>query len=399
MSTVPLLSRIRGFEASVKGRIFIAVASMAVMMLLTWLGDRLPYTFGDESLKMKEVELLSRMLGKKPSRIPDGYLPVNVGYDRQLVEIYDEYGMPLGNVDITDREKLYRLLASLAPDSASQLPPYKLIVIDVAFDSALVSDADSILYDKIVSMPRVILVSGDAGLKHEALEGVVSVPSQYSTSFNETGFVKIPFKTSSGAKTLPTVIYESAYDDGAGSCDNWLCQPAIYLKLPIRASDPYDDNGEKNFYNLGTDLLDVYSPAEMAELAGDRIVIVGDYTTSDLHDTYAGVMSGPVIVINAIEALRNGDNRIKWLSALLLAIGYFCISYTIIHPLRFPWQRYGAHGKLWGILLSLIGYSMSYALLMLVDFLIFGEVHDMFLPGLWIVAIIFIDRKIIKSEY
>ena len=79
-----------------------------------------------------ETEIIERSnyylggLLSKNQPIPDSLIFVNVCYDKQLAEICDEDGFPLGHIDITNRESLLRFLDILA-----QRNDYKYIILDI----------------------------------------------------------------------------------------------------------------------------------------------------------------------------------------------------------------------------------------------------------------------------
>lgn len=375
--------------SSFQRRTAIAMGGTLLLMAVTWMADKLTISVGDEKLKLMEMEIVARVTGHENREIPNDYLAVNVGYDRELVDINDAMGFPAGKTDITDRCRLNRFLSTLSATGT-----YRLIVIDVDFNNDLTSPCDSSLFRTIASLPRTIISSTVATSQSPLLKDAASATSGYVTTFLESGFAKIPFIDSDGNATLPLAVYNRAFL--TDNQPNALRQPVIYLKLPVRAQSPYGKRGNKIYYNLGADLLDVYDNDELAQLAKDKVVLIGDFTCGDMHDTYAGQMAGPVIIINAIEALRQGDDRIKTTSALLLAIGYFMICLAAITP-KHAWVGKLDRRSPLGLALSLLNYNVAIFALMLADYILFGEIHDIFFPSLTITLLIFINRHISSS--
>ena len=68
-----------------------------------------------------------------------------------LVE-YEEDGMPVGNMVITDREKLLKLLTI-----AKAANNYRYIFMDVNFEEGINSPSDSALFQTIKSMDRIVI--------------------------------------------------------------------------------------------------------------------------------------------------------------------------------------------------------------------------------------------------
>src|SRR5690606_7262713 len=59
----------------------------------------------------------------------------------------------------------------------------------------------------------------------------------------------------------------------------------------------------------------------------DKIGGLGDFEDSDMHETISGPTSGPLILVNVLLALEEGDKLISWSFVLFLVSGYFLISY------------------------------------------------------------------------
>ena len=132
----------------------IALAAAVLSFLLLWLCNAVwdsRYTFGAGDDSIVAASLGRRLFSSKRD-IPDEYIAINTSYDRALVPFKDDYGIPVGQVDIADREKLVTLL-----DSLDHYGNYRYIVCDLLFDSSLQSDFDSSLFSLIASMPRIVI--------------------------------------------------------------------------------------------------------------------------------------------------------------------------------------------------------------------------------------------------
>ena len=62
---------------------------------------------------------------------------INIANDKQLVDVADEFAIPIGNAAITDRAKL-ELLLRLIQSSAD----YQYVLLDVFFEEGYQTDAD-----------------------------------------------------------------------------------------------------------------------------------------------------------------------------------------------------------------------------------------------------------------
>ena len=82
------------------------------------------YVFTENPFNYYRICGLSRTIDKN-----EDALFVNVAYDKQLIERHDNYGMTVGDVDITDRTKLCSFLKML-----QKADSYKYIFLDVRFE-------------------------------------------------------------------------------------------------------------------------------------------------------------------------------------------------------------------------------------------------------------------------
>ncbi|MDE5757964.1 MAG: hypothetical protein K2H85_05055, partial [Allobaculum sp.] len=141
---------------------------------------------------------------------------------------------------------------------------------------------------------------------------------------------------------------------------------------------------ENVLLNLGADIIE--TGIDIPRLVKNRIVIIGDFTEDDTHDTYIGKIAGPVININALEALRNNELEIPWwlivfLFGLYTTLTYLSIRNKLLIP-RFI-RKFIKQRKLLRYLLSFIGYSMFFSIIGGVIYIIRGMDINIILPSLW----------------
>jgi hypothetical protein len=141
---------------------------------------------------------------------------------------------------------------------------------------------------------------------------------------------------------------------------------------------------EKRVLNLGTDILDL--GIDISSLVKDKIVVIGDFTENDIHDTYLGKIAGPIINLNAFEALRNNELEIPWSLIFFLTIFYVIISYLILRkPISLERLLDKLHMNRTSIkyVLSFIGYSFMFTTVSGTIYLICGIDIIVLIPTIW----------------
>ena len=315
-------------------RKYLAIASAAVLsFLLLWLCNVVwdsGYTFGagDDSIVAAS---LGRRLFSSKRNAPDEYIAVNTSYDRELVPFRDEYGIPVGEVDIADREKLATLL-----DSLDHYRNYKYIVCDLLFDSSLQSDSDSSLFRLIADMPRIVIPK-----EAEALpEGLATkaASSGYKVFHHGDPFLKFRY-LSDGEESIPLRMWHELTGNTivrhwwGHTSGNRLCNNSAVLDFRREASDIPAEEGtdhmvEKVIYHLGADIVDAGCPKPLFQ---DKIVLIGDFFERDMHDTATGQVPGIMILYKAYRALADGMNRIPWYCYAILYLIFFIYTLVLLY--------------------------------------------------------------------
>ena len=360
----------------------LSVVNAIAIFLLCYFVDNLPYSFVGDATVAQQIEQVKLLFFQPEDTIPSDLLLINTAYDRQLVDVNDEFGMYKGNIDITDRAKLLELLEQLKKSR------YKYIILDIIFSEEYETPEDSALFSLIASMPNIVIPkSNDIKLATPQLAAKAKY-SDYSVHIKEYNFVKYEF-VRDHESTLPYKVYSDLYGDNLRSFGPFyffngkLANKSVVLRHPVKLWNKYagsedndlesedndlesenfnlefednniepedndfetddiniesDDNdlesdgnyqmGDFMYFNLGSEIIDVNE--DVSDLADGKIVVIGDFTEDDLHDTYLGKISGPIINLNAFYALQNDDLSIPyWYIAFILLL-YFTISYFII---------------------------------------------------------------------
>lgn len=310
-----------------------AAVNAAVVFVLSCLAENLPYWFAGSPSIGQRYEMAKAAIGLEPAAPDTGAVLINVALDRQLVDVTENW-LPVGNTDIADRSKLLRLLQAL--DSTRT---YRYILLDVFLDSAYTTGADSALAATIARMPRITIADTDGMSLIDSSMASKSATADYPIHILENNFVRYP-NVVDGHNTVAYDMY--LHTGGApvrqvgplAFCNGNLCQasPVLKIRYPYRnATDTIISDGmpvlQKNIMYLGSDILD--GGIDIGRMADDKLVIIGDFSSRDCHDTFLGPINGPVIVLNAYHALRNGDNILPWWLVFVMLAVFGMTSLTI----------------------------------------------------------------------
>lgn len=382
------------YQAIIKSRkkaLWFSAINAILLLLVCYFADNLKYSVLSGPSIGQRIEQFREVAGFAKDSIPEDYVFINIAYDRELIPVLDEYGLPQGDIDITDRKKLTAFLQQL--DDA-----HKFILMDVLLSDKYKSEADSALVQTLLNTDRIsVSRSNTAGLIDERLNEKAGY-TDYSTDIYETNFVKYEF-INEGKPTMPymafvaTEEYHPVYSLGPIHWSNWhFYWNSLTLRFPIKLWDSHTagDNGcatdwqEKKILNLGADILDM--GIDIPTLVKDKIVVIGDFSEDDIHDTYLGKIAGPVININALEALRNNELEIPWTLIIFLLSLYCAVCYqTIRQPISTNKLLKKLHldNKFFRYILSFIGYSFLFAVISGSIYLVCGIDINILIPSLW----------------
>ena len=364
-----------------KKKLLLAFANSLILLALVYIGDRMDFAFGAEGLVMKKVDLVRKLVGLEDKYETDDILAVNIGYDRDFVDAFNEYGFPVGRRAIVARGSLLALLDSLRGAD------YRSLFIDVQFFKTDVTEYDSVLVAALNATPRLVLPDMGANDMIPGIDYSLFAKSTYGITMNDANFVKYVF--SSGGK--PSVArkimeIEKGPEWRSGS-------RALFLRLPYTIGSGYDDNLNKTLFHLGTDILGVYTSSQLARLVDGKTVIVGDFVGGDQHDTYVGSLSGPEITANAILALRRGDDKVSaWVAIVMFAV-YFCISIWVMVDVSRRLPKRIARSRLLAFAMSFVGFSTVILSMTVIIYLITGVFHELYLNTLWLSLFYLVYRK------
>lgn len=372
-----------------------------LLTYICYIVGNIPYSISSGKETVKWFNTIATSLTNKDYSAPADVLAINVSYDKQLAEITDEYGMPLGVVDITDRSKLLRLLNLI-----NKTGGYKHVICDIFLSNEYTTAADSSLFDLISKMPRISLAGNlDVSQIPEKIRSKAFL-SGYNISINENDFVKYPLFTSQG-KSLPLHIWETetghvlkgydflCYGDGG------LCQKSLFLDFPVRISETYSNPTDKQWLNMGTDILDVADMLNPEGMFKDKIILIGSVVSDDIHSTVVGDLPGVIIIYNAYKALVNGKHKVSLLSLIILFLLFYLTGYLIVKQKTIKDLLPGKlkpKSDVSRMIFSMISFSTIFTITFFLLYLIFGKVYDIFLiSGYFVLFSTILDlRKSLK---
>ncbi len=361
-----------------------------IVLVLCYLIDNLPYSFIGDATLGQRIEQIKSYFGFTKDVTPDDVFIINVAYDRDLVTVNDEFGLPKGNLDITDRHKLLTLLQKIKKTQ------YKYIMLDVTFSDGYDTRYDSALFNELLNTNKIVVAKSENFVIADSSLLLKTRYSDYSTHISESNFVKYDY-IRNGEATFP---YQAYIDLNNNRITNFgplyffrahLARKSVVLKLPIKLWNEYqeDTNGNNKtiglrYYNLGADLLD--TDIDLSKLFENKIILIGDVSENDIHDTYLGKIAGPIINLNAYYALVNDDLSISYIEIIVLFMIYFGISLYIIRRysiLNFiPFLR-KFKSKTFRFFLSFFSLSFIFSAIGVAGYLLFGIEINIFIPSLY----------------
>ncbi len=311
----------KNFVASVSIAIFLVVADYYV--------SNMTYPLFDTSSRL---DLWSFIYDHDKGEDSDSdFVAVNVAYDKQLAETYDEFGRLIGYTPITDRAKLLRFLQIASKSN------YRYIFLDIRFGKGLDTESDSALFALINSMPHIVVSTHRKSEDFECNPALLPEKTAYADYRIKRGnpFSRYEY-LQDGNQSVALRLYRdlnngSIKETSFGYAEKGnLCYNLQFISIPKRVLLPEKESGEIRYPYLGAQLFNYYTDEELAGLLDNRIVLVGDFD-NDVHDALIGSVPGPTLSFYAYKALINGKHKVNfWLQAFLFVL-YVFISYRLIN--------------------------------------------------------------------
>lgn len=326
-----------------------------------------------------------QLSGGHRSEIPEDVLFINVSMDRELVDIKDELEMPIGNAAITDRRKLASLL-SLIQSSGD----YKYVLLDVFFEDGYNTETDSLLFQTIASMDRIVIPRHHDGVLADSILLAKAAYADYTTTLKEDNITKYPLLDKGGINpSIPLVMYsdmtgKTVRKRGLFYMDGYaLSRRVVFPKMEVMVDIPSrtDKAGiaqmEKPYLNMGADILDNCDlEDDWGSVFGGKIIVIGSFTDEDIHLTYAGEVPGCVINYNVFASLMGSRHKVPFLLILVYFLIFFAMSCLLLRNGDAGTQ---SMGWLWAKLFVI--YSAILTIICIFVFTIWGQAHDIFITS------------------
>ena len=374
-----------------------SLCNVVLLLTLSYFLNNQPLFTGEDLDQYAWMEWIKDKLGISSDVDANAALFVNVAYDKQFVDKYDDYGMTIGNSDVTDRSKLLAFLKILHKTGA-----YKYIILDIRFEKGYnVPEVDSLLFAEILNMRNIVIANhSDIELADSSLIKKAAI-SDYFATITKTNFARYQYNYD-GVESVPLYAYHELTGNTINkhgwlyTCNSRLCYNSLFVHFPIAKWNEYDEQQSKVYYNLGSDILDNYSDSDLKKLTEGKCVIIGNMV-EDVHDTYSGLKPGSVITYYAFQELMKGRHFVNYCMMLFLAILFFLISLSLFetNPIisRLPFIR-NSHSRIIHFMLDFVGYSLVLALSMIILYIIFGIATSIVLPS----AYFAIQKSIIRFK-
>jgi len=301
---------------------------------------------------------------RRATDINKKYLVINTSKNNQLLAGDNDNQI---NSVVVDRKKLCRVLNILDSNS------YKIcyVICDIFFeDKDGVNDNN--LQDVITRLnhKNKIILPYSIG---DGKENYISFPfinanfglSQYRSSFLNTQYLKFTYIINDTIKQLPL----KAYEDITGKemkqrdffgvkyymIDSKWCLNTVIPEFRYTSDDLIPD---ETYYELGFFTADF--------IKNNQIVIIGDFEgIRDRHHSIINKVAGAMIILNAFEALEQGDNLIGISYLVILFLFFLVISYHTLY--KGLTQRYWGKRKKPNMIIDFLHKWINYLLILMIS--------------------------------
>lgn len=310
------------------------------------------------------IEAFKRLFNADDNMYP-GALFVNTSFDKELIPVYDGV-YEVGKTEITDRKKLLEFLRLLSKTD------YAYTIIDLRFAEGLSSpdsDIDSELFQFIKGMPRCVVATHRNLKLLDGLESKAAL-ADYKSTVTSTNFIRYEYFDS--IPSIPLYVYNELQKGAQKDTISYskkilglpiytqahkLCQNSLFLDFSSngfpKLKKIQTESGNFTFIekygyrNLGFDFinyLDDFSEERVIEMIegnlkekgngnpNNTIVYIGN-VLEDLHDTYAGLQPGVVILYKALSSLQNGHNIVNTTKIIILFLIYTLLCFFVLQDI------------------------------------------------------------------
>lgn len=356
------------------------------MVFLTFYFMSLPWLAGDEKFLIWSTSALKLAYREVPDS--DDYAFINTSYDLTLIDRYDEFGFPVGNQVITDRDKLAELFEIIK--SADGQP--KFVLVDIHFKDS--TEADARLNAALRDFPNVLLsahLNESGAIEVPVLEEVPYGISDYVIGNVFDGVYKYQLFYHDSLRLTPLKMHEALSGEKASrglfgvTCgDLWMPNNFI-INYRLLQKDINNLDAGFNPINLGELLY--LPPEDIEEFLADKMVIIGDFHENDMHETLYEITAGPLILLNVLLSIENHDSTLNFWFFLLLFVGYVYLSYLAFYHgdfIEMKLRKQFGDKKFLKSLAGFFGYIVLLSILSSMTFFGFGIHLNVFLLACWL---------------
>lgn len=314
-----------------KHRLFLSIVLGLAALVISYLSTNMNISLTGEKAVLKYLNAFTDWITVGGDKVPsDDVVFINVAHDKQLVDIADEFRIPVGNAAVTDRQKLARLL-EIIEESGS----YQYVMLDVFFESGYETEADSALFRRIAGMERIVIPKHTDGTLESDILSAKAAYADYATSINENDFTKYQLFRKDGA-SMPLRSYSETTGNTVKRVGLWyadnskLARRVIFPKMYVRMDSPYRPDGQKAYLNLGTDILDTEEEVDWSDYFKGKYIVIGSFAGDDIHTTYAGDLPGGLINYNVYLSLMKGQHKIPFALVFVYFFIFFAMAFLLL---------------------------------------------------------------------
>ncbi len=278
-----------------------------------WLITNSCYTSAADEAILGKINTLRQNLSGNRLNYNHDFVFINVSRDQKLLSDPEEYG----EIAITDRDKLAQFFKILS-DNGNR---HHFTLCDIFFEYP--ADEDTALALQISRCTKILFPSH---IVADTLQKpCIAVPYALSDFVTYTGnFSKFRLQYNNSLKTTPLALLNSLdqknYPKDFPNFRSVL--PLYYIRSPdviAARKHPY--------FNLGELLLLSGTTSFYHDYLQGRFIVIGNFDT-DVHQSPAGKIAGPLIILNTYLTLKNGG-QVSWWWVLFMIAGLSLISYLL----------------------------------------------------------------------
>ena len=364
-----------GFKIRKRVLTFIVVFHSLLLSVFSLYLLNLPYIYEDELRLIQITSAIKKFIISKEEK-PDRnrFLFVNIAWEKQLIEKLDTDEFPIGNQAITNRKSLAGFFNRI-----NQKPEnHKYLICDISFVDP--SEDDKQLqaeFDKMINY-TVSYHKDENDIPQDPILNVRKSISDYTT-FNVDKFIKFKLVQSDSLITTPLKIYQDIYNKKVEHAflyrlDNHYILNSFIVDFRIWSYDLSDNSSYKyDYINIGD--FKFLPDSAFHKLLKNRIILIGDFELTDIHETIYGDMSGPLILLNTFLAIEKGENRLSVFYLIFIFISFIIINYYVFDiNIRFKehFSHLIAKSPIYNEMLRFFLYLVYFSIISSISFFMFN---------------------------